>query len=169
MGHIIRWKEGGDFDGQRFQWNHLLLAGDPANTRKEAKGNIKGDAFSSPDTIAFDERGLLWIGSDISASSQNKGEMARLGNNALLACDLASGEVRRFLVGPTGCELAGATFTPDGRTMFVNIQHPGETPSERSDPAQPLRFSSWPDFDPQGRPRSATLAIRRKDGGLIGS
>ena len=95
--------------------------------------------------------------------------MTRLGNNQLLACDVASGEVRRFLVGPVGCELAAATWTPDGRTLFVNIQHPGETPSEKSDPAQPRRFSNWPDFNPNGRPRSATLVIRKSDGGVIGS
>ena len=169
MGHIIRWKEVGDFDGTTFAWNHLLLAGDPANERAEAKGNIKGDAFGSPDTIAFDPQGRLWIGTDVSSSSMAKGDMARLGSNQLLACDVASGEVRRFLVGPTGCELTGATWTPDGRTLFVNIQHPGETPSEKTDPAQPRRFSNWPDFNPQGRPRSATLAIRKDDGGVIGT
>jgi secreted PhoX family phosphatase len=169
MGQIIRWKDEGDFDGQRFAWNHLLLAGDPANERAEAKGNIRGDAFSSPDTIAFDARGVLWVGTDMSSTSMNKGEMARLGNNALLACDPSTGEVRRFLTGPTGCEITGATWTPDGRTLFINIQHPGETPSERSDPASPGKISRWPDFAIGGRPRSATLAIRRKDGGVIGT
>ena len=169
MGHIIRWKDDGDFDGTAFSWNHLLLAGDPANDRAEAKGNILGDAFSSPDTIAFDPQGRLWIGTDMSTSAIGKGDLARLGNNQLLACDLASGEVRRFLVGPVGCELTGATWTPDGRTLFVNIQHPGETPSEKSDPTQPRRFSNWPDFNPGGRPRSATLAIRKDDGGVIGT
>jgi secreted PhoX family phosphatase len=169
MGQIIRWKEDGDFDGERFVWNHLLLAGDPANERAEDKGNIRGDAFACPDTVAFDARGVLWIGSDIGGSRLNKGEMTRLGNNALLACDLASGEVRRFLTGPVGCEITGATWTPDGRTLFVDIQHPGETPGERNDPLQPRKLSNWPDFKPDGRPRSATIAIRRRDGGVIGA
>ncbi len=169
MGHIIRWKEDGDFDGEVFAWNHLLLAGDPANERAEAKGNIRGDAFSSPDSIAFDPRGVLWVGTDISAGLQNKGEMARLGNNALLACDPATGEVRRFLTGPKGCEITGATWTPDGRSLFIDIQHPGETPADRSDPANPGRVSLWPDFAPGGRPRSSTVAIRRKDGGVVGA
>jgi secreted PhoX family phosphatase len=80
-----------------------------------------------------------------------------------------SGDVRRFLVGPIGCEITGATGTPDGRTMFVNIQHPGESPSERSDPANPRRNSNWPDFHADGRPRSATVVIRKNDGGLIGT
>ena len=169
MGQIIRWKEDGDFDGETFVWNHLLLAGDPANARAEARGNIQGDPFSSPDTIAFDTRGVLWIGTDISSRLLNQGEMARLGNNALMACDLDSGEVRRFLTGPVGCEITGATWTPDGCTMFIDIQHPGETPGERSDPAAPRKVSNWPDFNPAGRPRSATVVIRRVDGGVIGS
>ncbi len=169
MGQIIRWKEQGDFSGDTFEWNHLLLAGDPSNTRVEAKGNIVGDPFSSPDTIAFDNRGVLWIATDMSSRVMGKGEMANLGNNQLLACNPSTGEVRRFLTGPVGCELTGATWTPDGRSLFVNIQHPGETPSEQSDPAQPRRFSNWPDFNPVGRPRSATVVVRRDDGGVIGA
>ena len=169
MGHIIRWKEDGDFDGTTFRWDHLLLAGDPANEREAAKGNIRGDAFACPDGITFDDRGVLWIQSDLSPRVLNRGEMARLGNNQMLACDVRTGEVRRFMAGPVGCEITGCAFSPDGRTMFVNIQHPGETPGDRSDPAQPRRYSNWPDFRPEGRPRSATVAIRRRDGGVIGT
>ena len=51
MGQIIRWKEDGDFDGATIRWNHLVLAGDPANERAEAKGNIKGDIFACPDGL----------------------------------------------------------------------------------------------------------------------
>jgi hypothetical protein len=53
--------------------------------------------------------------------------------------------------------------------MFVNTQHPGETPSDGSDPAEPGKFSNWPDYDPDGRPRSATVVIRKRDGGVIDS
>lgn len=169
MGHIIRWKESGDFDGQRFQWNHFVLAGDPANARAEAKGNVKGDAFGCPDGLWTDARGVLWIQTDMSTSAMGRGDLAGLGNNVMLAADPRSGEVRRFLTGPVGCEVTGATMTPDGRTMFINIQHPGESPSERSDPLQPRRFSNWPDQRPDGRPRSATVVIRKADGGLIGT
>ncbi|HSQ73061.1 MAG TPA: PhoX family phosphatase [Rubrivivax sp.] len=169
MGHVIRWQEEGDFSGERFRWNHLLLAGDAANERAEARGDVKGDAFACPDTLAFDARGVLWIGTDVGSGRLNQGEMARLGNNQLLACDPAHGEVRRFLVGPAGCEIAGCSFTPDGTTMFVNVQHPGEAPGARNDPAVPNRFSNWPDFQPRGRPRSATVAVRRNDGGVIGA
>ncbi len=169
MGHIIRWKESIDFDATAFTWNHLVLAGDPANERADAKGNINGDIFACPDGLAFDARGTLWIQTDMHASQMYKGELAKAGNNQMLACDLRSGEVRRFLTGPTNCEVTGCTWSPDGRSMFINIQHPGENASDRSDPNNPSKFSNWPDYTPGGRPRSSTVVIRKKDGGLIGS
>ncbi len=169
MGNIIRWKDSGDFDGTSFDWNHFVLAGDPANERADAKGNVKGDAFGCPDGLWVDGRGVMWIQCDMSTSAMGKGDLAKLGNNAMLAADPKSGEVRRFLVGPAGSEVTGATATPDGRTMFINIQHPGESPSERSEPEQPRRISNWPDQRADGRPRSATVVIRKNDGGVIGS
>ncbi len=169
MGHIIRWKEPGDFADLRFQWNHFVLAGDASNERSDAKGNVKGDAFGCPDGLWTDARGVLWIQTDMSTSAMGKGDLKGLGNNAMLAADPATGEIRRFLVGPAGCEITGATGTPDGRTMFINIQHPGESPSERSDPGAVTKISNWPDHRAGGRPRSATVVIRRKDGGVIGS
>jgi hypothetical protein len=95
--------------------------------------------------------------------------MKNFGNNQMLACDVATGQTRRFLTGPTNCEITGVTWTPDGTTMFLNVQHPGETPSERTDPAEPAKFSNWPDYRPGGRPRSATVVVRKKDGGVIGT
>jgi uncharacterized protein len=169
MGSIIRWREEGDYDGNSFEWNHLALAGDPANPRAEAKGNIQGDIYACPDGVTVDARGVLWIQTDIGPTALNKGETLGVGNNQMLACDPRTGQTRRFLTGPVNCEITGCAFTPDGCTMFVNIQHPGESPSERSDSAAPRRFSNWPDFKPQGRPRSATVVIRRDDGGVIGA
>jgi secreted PhoX family phosphatase len=170
MGQIIRWKEGaaagGDFDATSMRWDHLVLAGDPANARPEARGNIKGDIFGCPDGLMLDARGVLWIQTDAHARELNKGEFARIGNNQMLAFDRGTGEARRFLTGPVNCEITGATLTPDGTTMFINVQHPGETPSDRSDPAEPNKFSKWPSG---GRPRSATVVIRRVDGGVVGA
>jgi len=169
MGQIIRWKDAGDFDGKTFEWNHLVLAGDPANERAEAKGNIKGDIYACPDGISFDKQGVLWIQTDAHATQMYKGELARIGNNQMLACDPATGETRRFLTGPTNCEVTGVGLTPDNTTMFISIQHPGETPSDRSDPANPSQYSNWPNYAPNGRPRSALVAIRKNDGGIIGT
>ncbi len=167
MGQIIRWREDGDFDATTLHWNHLVLAGDPAQDRAEAKGNIRGDIFACPDGIVFDARGVLWVQTDAHATQMYKGEMVNFGNNQMLACDTRTGQMRRFLTGPVNSEITGATFTPDGRTLFINIQHPGETPTDRSDPAEPGKFSIWPDR--KGRPRSATVVIRKTDGGIIGS
>jgi secreted PhoX family phosphatase len=93
-GHIVRRRERGrDPTATRFEWDVFVLCGDPSSADTNRRGDIKGDAFGSP----------------------------------------------------------------DGRTMFVNIQHPGETPSERSNPATPEGIRAWPDAgraggDPARRP-----------------
>jgi len=72
--------------------------------------------------------------------------------------------LRRFLVGPAECEITGVDSTPDGKTLFVNVQHPGE----RGDPSNIT--SNWPQSqsgNASGRPRSATIVITRADGGVI--
>jgi uncharacterized protein len=168
FGHIVRWKEdGGDAAATRFAWNVFLLCGDPASPDEDKRGTIKGDVFGSPDGLWFDARGVLWIQTDVSTSVLHKGDYTKLGNNQMLAADPETREVRRFLTGPSGSEITGVVTTPDGRTMFVNIQHPGETSSERSDPKNPTAVSSWPDGS--GRPRAATVVVRRRDGGVIGA
>lgn len=60
-------------------------------------------------------------------------------------------------------------MNPDRRTMFVGIQHPGEAPSGSNDPANPKRYSSWPDGAQGQRPRSSTVVVTKDDGGTIGS
>jgi secreted PhoX family phosphatase len=87
----------------------------------------------------------------------------------MLAADPATREIRRFLTGPVGCEVTGVVTTPDGRTLFVNIQHPGEPLSAdqaRNAADNINRFGRWPDG---ARPRSTTVVITRDDGGIIGT
>jgi secreted PhoX family phosphatase len=168
FGHIVRWRENNhDAASTAFEWDIFALAGDPQNPDPNKQGNIRGDAYGSPDGLWFDPSGRLWIQTDVSTSVLNKGDYANLGNNQMLVADVKSGETRRFLTGPRGCELTGITATPDGKTLFVNIQHPGETASERSDPFRPTAVSAWPASQfPEavgGRPRSATIAINRND------
>jgi secreted PhoX family phosphatase len=170
FGHIIRWREtGNDPAALKFKWDLFVEAGDPQHPDASRRGNIKGDAFGSPDGLWFDDSGLLWIQTDVSSSTLNRNHYERMGNNQMLCADIRTGEVRRFLTGPRGSEVTGVIMTPDARTMFVNIQHPGESPSERSDPAKPHAYSTWPDGPSGGRPRSATVVIRKNDGGVIGS
>jgi secreted PhoX family phosphatase len=170
FGHIVRWLEkGSDPAGVAFTWEIFALAGDPQNADAEKRGNVKGAAFGSPDGLWVDDNGLLWIQTDVSTSTLNRGPYEHLGNNQMLCADTKTREIRRFLTGPRGCEITGITMTPDSRTLFINIQHPGESASERSDPAQPHAVSTWPDGPGGGRPRSATVVIRKDDGGIIGT
>ncbi len=169
FGHIVRWTEEGDYSGTRFRWETFVLAGDPDHADARVRGNLKGDLYASPDGLVIDARGVLWVQTDVSPSVLLKQDHAVYGNNQMLAVDPGTREARRFLTGPRGAEVTGACFTPDGRTMFVNVQHPGEIAAVGTDPANPRRVSNWPDFRPDGRPRSATVVIRRDDGGVIGS
>src|SRR5262249_14050706 len=131
-GHIISWYET-DPTGDRFSWDVFVLAGDPESSVYSYRGDITGDVFSSPDGLAFDARGMLWIETDISsgkmyhpAYTPERTEFAAFGNNQMLVVDPSEGRLRRFLTGPVGCEITGWTMTPDSRTLFINIQHPGE-------------------------------------------
>lgn len=170
-GHIIRWSYENDWTDAEFSWDIFALAGDPAVPSHGS--NINGDKYGSPDGIYVDPAGRLWIQTDVSGSSINpenrSGDYLGFGNNQMLAADPETGETRRFLVGPNVCEVTGVFMTPDQRTMFVGIQHPGEAPSGSNSPANPKRFSSWPDGAAGGRPRSSLLVITKDDGGPIGS
>ncbi len=169
FGHIIKWREKHkDAAALTFEWDVFVLAGDPAI---DPLVNINGDMYGSPDGLWFDDGGRLWIQTDISNGTQNVGNYANIGNNQMLAANPKTGETRRFLVGPRGCEVTGVVTTPDQTTMFVNIQHPGESSVAWGNPtpANPRAVSNWPDHDPAGRPRSATVVIRKIGGGVIGS
>jgi secreted PhoX family phosphatase len=75
--------------------------------------------------------------------------------------------LRRFLVGPKECEITGIHSTPDGRSLFINVQHPGENATNPNAPT-----SNWPANQtaaaPGQRPRSATVVITKTDGGVVG-
>ncbi|MEX5213416.1 MAG: PhoX family phosphatase [Nitrospiraceae bacterium] len=170
FGHIVRWREeAGNATAVRFVWDVFLLCGDPTQGDVSRQGSLAGDIFACPDGLRFDPRGILWIQTDMSTNAQGTGEYANFGNNQLLACDVDTGTTRRFLVGPKGCEVTGVSYTPDQCTLFINIQHPGKIPGQLSDPAQPTAISAWPDGPTGGRPRAATVVIRKNDGGLIGT
>ena len=169
FGSIIRWNEAqGDQTSTRFDWDIFVLAG-PEGDSRDANGNpLDGDAiFAAPDGLWFDADRRLWIQCDISDGSLNAGVYTPFGNNKMLAANPDTGEIRRFLTGPVGCEITGVVTTPDQRTMFINVQHPGANTSE-TDFAAGNFDSHWPDGN-RSVPRSATVAIRRVDGGIIGA
>lgn len=157
-GQIVRWRpDSADHTAAGFTWDLYVLAGNPTVYRDAYGGspNVnKDNMFNSPDGLRFDSSGLLWIQTD--GNYRNEGDFAGHGNNQMLAGDPATGEIRRFLVGPKQCEVSGLTWSPDRRTMFVGIQHPGD----RGD-------GHWPEGG-ASVPRSAVIAITREDGGLVG-
>lgn len=175
-GQIIRWREqGGDATAETFEWDLFVLAGNPtvhAEGLNQGSANVTPEnIFNSPDGLAFDADGRLWIQTD--GNFSNAGAYAGMGNNQMLVGDPTTGEIRRFLVGPSGCEVTGITWTPDQRAVFINIQHPGEYGAHPRRPEvapqeDPLAFSRWPEAS-GGRPRSATVVIWKEDGGKVGA
>lgn len=160
-GQILRWRTGGDDHGaMSFSWDLFVVAGNPGVHAGQPKGGSSNitpqNMFNSPDGLGFDKAGRLWILTD--GDYSNSGDFAGMGNNQMLCADPDSGEIRRFMVGPVGCEVTGIAFAPDQKTLFVGIQHPGETGG-----------STFPEHLPNGKPRSSVMAITREDGGIIGA
>ena len=158
-GQIVRWApDGGDHLASGFAWDLFVVAGNPAVHGGADAGsrNVTPDnMFNSPDGLAFDRNGLLWIQTD--GDYSDAGDFAGQGNNQMLVGDPATGEIRRFMVGPRQCEVTGVAWSADRRTLFVGIQHPGEKGGD----------SHFPDGG-DTVPRSAVIAISREDGGLVG-
>lgn len=165
-GHLLRWTYARDWTDSHFRWEIFASGGDP---EKNKSATVIGDKYGSPDALHVTSSGRLWIGTDMSRAIINRGDYQGFGNNQLLCADPRTRETRRFLVGPNGCEVSAIYTTPDERTMFVSIQHPGEPPTGVNDPAQPKRYSSWPDGPGGGRPRSACVVVTKDDGGVIGT
>ncbi|KAA5804583.1 PhoX family phosphatase [Alkalicaulis satelles] len=168
FGHIIRWHEDGGQEAQTFTWDLFVIAG-PHEDSADMHGEALTDdnIFSSPDGLWMDANRRLWIQTDISESVMYRGNHTVFGNNAMLAANPETGEIKRFLTGPVGQEITGVVTTPDHRTIFVNVQHPGATTSAE-DFASANYASHWPDGG-NAIPRSATVMIRRTDRGVIGA
>jgi len=151
--------------------------------------------FSSPDGLYFSQvsKGLMWLQTDdgyytdvtncmmLAAvpGTYNDGQTTTVTNTQVpinsnvdktittyVGEEATSEKLKRFLVGPKECEITGIAETPDGKTIFVNIQHPGERTSNLGDTSS--YGSHWPDKG-NSRPRSATVVITKNDGGIVGS
>lgn len=168
-GQIIRWTEDGNPAALTFQWDLFVLSG-PEDDSKDMSGSALNadNKFANPDGLWFDASGRLWIQTDMSESVLNKDAFAQFGNNQMLAADPTTGEIRRFLTGPIGQEITGVVTTPDQRTMFINVQHPGATTTPEEFAAGTVK-SRWPHQNASMYPRSSTVVITKDDGGVIGS
>ncbi|MDI3325268.1 PhoX family phosphatase [Pontibacterium granulatum] len=160
-GQILRWwPANGDHTAAEFDWDLLVIAGNPTvhsgNLYAGSTNISEENMFNSPDGIGFDQAGRLWIQTD--GNYSNAKDFAGMGNNQMLCADPQTGEIRRFATGPVACEITGLTFSPDQRTMFVGIQHPGEKDKPSHFPA-----------GGNSKPRSTIMVVRRNDGGIIGA
>jgi secreted PhoX family phosphatase len=166
-GHIVEIippRVGGkpDHTASECDWGFFIVAGDPSKPEQGARYLNPPSAngwVCAPDNVAFDPKGRIWISTD--------GQDDAAGFNDSLYCAATSGPARGatrcFFTSPVGSEVCGPEFTPDGRTLFIAVQHPGDgstfdKPSTR-----------WPDFRNDLPPRGSVLAITKADGGDIGS
>lgn len=168
-GHIIRWAEtGGDHAATSFEWD-IYLFGAPSNLSAENLSQLSAsNDLSSPDGLYFDPRGVLWIQTDDGAYTDTTSCMllaalpgkvsdgttitTSAGQQTRIGMPASNDNIKRFFVGPEGCEVTGITMTPDFKTLFINIQHPGNT---------------WGAVAGGSTPRSATVMITKEDGDVI--
>lgn len=152
-GQIVRWTPvGGDHGATDFQWDLYVMAGNPEVYTNEYGGSANinaGNMFNSPDGMAFDSKGMLWIQTD--GDDGNAEDFAGMGNNQMLVGNTETGEIVRFMTAPNGAEVTGLTWSSDRKVAFVGVQHPG---------------GSWPDG--AGKPRSAVISVWRDDGQAVG-
>ncbi len=157
-GQVVRWRpDNADHTSAGFSWDLFVMAGNPTlhNDAYGGSKNVSADnMFNSPDGLAFDSTGLLWIQTD--GNYSNAKDFAGMGNNQMLVGDPDTGEIKRFLVGPKESEITGFAWSADRQTLFIGVQHPGE----KGD-------SHFPDGG-DTTPRSAVVAITRDDGGRMG-
>jgi len=151
-----------DHAADEFRWDLFLKAGNP-DKKEDGAGYhelvSQHGWLSCPDNCTFDNRGRLWIATDGAPSSSGVAD-------GIFACDTngpGRALTRHFFRGPVGAEICGPCFTPDSKTLFVAVQHPGER-SIFADPS-----TRWPDFDRAMPPRPSVVAISKNDDGVIGS
>ena len=196
-GHMVRMKEGATVSA--FTWDVYLFGAEAGadKTMVNISSLTADQDFSSPDGLAFSKAtGICWIQTDdgaytdvtncmmlaavpgqvgdggIKTLSYTKSDGSKLDIVTPVGKAATESTLKRFLVGPKGCEITGLSETPDGKTIFVNIQHPGEGTAMANIGDATKYQSQWPSNAGYGagkRPRSATIVITKNDGGVIGS
>jgi uncharacterized protein len=160
-GHILELLEqGNDAAATKFTWSLFMVCGNPSDPSTYFAGypKEKVSPVATPDNVAFDNAGNLWISTDGMDASNLKS------NDGLFMTPTVGperGHVQQFMSTVVGAEVCGPIFTPDNRNMFAGIQHPGEGGTF----AKPV--SSFPDGG--GTVRPSVISIKKLDGGVIGS
>ncbi len=148
-----------DHNAREYKWEIFILAGDPNSKIDHAyyHPNLSANGwFSSPDNCSFDNNGNIWIATD---------GFNRSGNADGIWISETSGEdkalSKQFLRAPIGAEICSPCFTPDAKTMFCSVQHPGDG-SSFDNPS-----TRWPDFEKNMPPRPSVIAIKQDNGEKI--
>jgi uncharacterized protein len=188
-GWVMRLTENGNNPAATtFRWKMLAAGGEPS---------AGGFGFANPDNLLLDSKGNMWMVTDMSTSKMNNAVKTRtsdndkpvsisgiFGNNALWYIPTSgqdAGKAFLFATGPMECEATGPCFTPDEQTMFLAIQHPGETHGVRKNKAVETREfivttttgeeflqtrqvpigSNWPSKDPDAPPKPGVVVITK--------
>lgn len=158
-GHVIELVENGqDAAAVGFSWNILIVCGDPDDPSTYFGGFDKSEVspITSPDNLAFDGYGNLFISTDSTRALDN--------NDGLYGVALEGdqrGKLTLFASVPLGSEACGPIVTD--RFVMISPQHPGDTDDASiEDPA-----SNWPDGG-DSQPRPSVVNIFRDGGGRIG-
>lgn len=179
-GHIVRLRETDDDPAATsFAWDIFVFgAAADADPDTNRSGLTVDNEFTDCDGLYFDPAALLWIQTDGGQPNGNNQMLAaipgKVGDGGITAENNAD-NLRRFLVGPLDCEITGIYMTPDRRSLFINIQHPGDG-AEFNNIGELVLTGNWPndsrDATAEGqtgvRARSATIVITRDDGGVLG-
>lgn len=161
-GHILEFiAPGGDHSAPQFTWEIFILAGDPQSLMDQARYHpdiSEHGWFSCPDNATFDRAGRLWITTD------GFGKQGITDGIWVVATEGAGRALpRHFLRAPEGAEICSPCFTPDHKTMFCAVQHPGE--GSRFDAPS----TRWPDFNEKIPPRSAIVAVSHEMDQMLGN
>jgi secreted PhoX family phosphatase len=148
-----------DHSANEYTWDIFLLAGNPENEKDGAyyRGRPSTNGWlSCPDNLAFDYQGNLWIATDGQDHTINAADGLYVAPSTGAKKDTPL----HLYNAPKGAEVTGPCVTPDGKTIFISVQHPGDNPfSTYHSPS-----TRWPDFNPSLPPRPSVVAIHRKDG-----
>jgi secreted PhoX family phosphatase len=171
FGHIIEIiPDGEDHAATKFKWEILVRCGDPsvATVGATFNPNTSMDGwFGMPDNCAIDSLGRLWVATD---GNYPKRTARTDGLWAMETEGPARATSKLFFRCPNGAEMCGPEFTPDNTTLFLSVQHPGET--DEADPdAGPASFENpstrWPDFKDGMPPRPSIVVVTKRGGGKI--
>jgi secreted PhoX family phosphatase len=170
FGHIVEMTPpDNDHTAAKYAWEILVRCGDPSIADVGAtfsSATTKNGWFGMPDNCAIDSEGRLWVSTDGNS-------MKATGRSDGLWAMETEGEMRGtsklFYRVPVGAEMCGPAFTPDGKTLFLAVQHPGEEDKDGNGGIYANPPTRWPDFK-EGMPvRPAVVVVTKDDGGLIGS